>query len=285
MGIHCLFLYVGSFRNLAKKNKQKEVPRFFYIYTNGAFGANFPQNSKFMKKLFALVAILSATLLSHAQITLERTLTNIEDIRLSNFGSKVEVYPLTDSYDNLIAIGEYLILTERADDGNAQYDPTVFVQLYNLHDFSLVFSVNIEQLFGRRTYHGPFFISKNIFTTDSKFAYICVEEDDYGKNGEFKIISQDGNIITSIPYTLAGAGDPIGYLFKAGDQYKLIVHNDPDDDYTDDYDIYLLPGNGEATDINEVYAPRRNARKYIHDAQVLIENEKNIYTIQGQEIK
>ncbi len=238
-----------------------------------------------MKKLFALVAILSATLLSHAQITLERTLTNIEDIRLTNFGSKVEVYPLTDSYDNLIAIGEYLILTERADDGNAQYDPTVFVQLYNLHDFSLVFSVNIEQLFGRRTYHGPFFISKNIFTTDSKFAYICVEEDDYGKNGEFKIISQDGNIITSIPYTLAGAGDPIGYLFKAGDQYKLIVHNDPDDDYTDDYDIYLLPGNGEATDINEVYAPRRNARKYIHDAQVLIENEKNIYTIQGQEIK
>ena len=26
------------------ENKQKEVPRFFYIYTNGAFGANFPQN-------------------------------------------------------------------------------------------------------------------------------------------------------------------------------------------------------------------------------------------------
>ena len=238
-----------------------------------------------MKKLFALVALLFATLLSHAQITLERTLTNIEEIRLTNFGSKVEFFPLTDSYDNLITIGEYLILTERADDGNAQYDPTVFVQLYNLHDFSLEFSVNVEQTFGRNTYRGPYFISKNIFTTDSKFAYICVEEDDYGKNGEFKIISQDGNIITSIPYTLAGAGDPIGYLFKVGDQYKLIVHNDPDDDYTDDYDIYLLPGNGEATYINEVYAPRRNARKYIHDAQVLIENEKNIYTIQGQEIK
>ena len=26
------------------ENKQKEVPRFFYNYTNGAFGANFPQN-------------------------------------------------------------------------------------------------------------------------------------------------------------------------------------------------------------------------------------------------
>ena len=235
-----------------------------------------------MKKLFILVAFLFATLLSHAQITLERTLTNLgTEIRLTHFGSKVEVYPIENRNETPIAVGEYLVLIEYTDDGNE----TEITQLYDLHDFSLEFSVNVEQMFGRRT-EGPYFISKNIFTTDSKFAYICcVEQDDYGKNGEIKIMSQDGNIITSIPYTLAGAGDPIGYLFKVGDQYKLIVHNDPDDDYTDDYDICLLPGNGEATDINEVYAPRRNARKYIHDAQVLIENEKNTYTIQGQEIK
>ena len=231
-----------------------------------------------MKKLFILVAFLFATLLSHAQITLERTLSNLgTEIRLTHFGSKVEVYPIVDRYETPIAVGEYLVLIENTDDGNE----TKITQLYDLHDFSLEFSVNVEQMFGRGT--GPYFISKNIFTTDSKFAYICCVEQ--GKNGEIKIMSQDGNIITSIPYTLAGAGDPIGYLFKVGDQYKLIVHNDPDDDYTDDYDIYLLPGNGEATDINEVYAPRRNARKYIHDAQVFIENEKNTYNIQGQEIK
>ena len=42
---HSLFILVtGSFRNLYRENKQKEVPRFFYNYTNGAFGANFPQN-------------------------------------------------------------------------------------------------------------------------------------------------------------------------------------------------------------------------------------------------
>ena len=29
------------------ENKQKEVPRFFYNYTNGAFGANFPQNIQY----------------------------------------------------------------------------------------------------------------------------------------------------------------------------------------------------------------------------------------------
>jgi hypothetical protein len=40
-----LFILVtGSFRNLYRENKQKEVPRFFYIYTKGAFGANFPQD-------------------------------------------------------------------------------------------------------------------------------------------------------------------------------------------------------------------------------------------------
>ena len=65
VGIHCLFLYVGSFRNLAKKNKQKEVPRFFYNYTDGAFGANFPQNKmKKMKKLFYSAICLMVCLLT-----------------------------------------------------------------------------------------------------------------------------------------------------------------------------------------------------------------------------
>ena len=234
-----------------------------------------------MKKLFALVALLFATLLSHAQITLEKTLTVDDEIREYNFGSKVEVYPL--DRDPIVVGGDYLFLTERADDGNAQYDPTHFINVYNLNDYSLEFSVNVEQTFGRNTYRGPYFIAKNIFTTDSKFAYVCVDKN----QKEIKIISQEGNIIKSIPYTEGGAGIPFCYLFKTSDRYKLIVHNGSDDDgYTDNYDIYALPGDGEEkTSINEVYAPRRNARKYIHDAQVFIENEKNTYTIQGQEIK
>ena len=35
------------FQYLCLKNKQKEVPRFFYNYTNGAFGANIPQNIQY----------------------------------------------------------------------------------------------------------------------------------------------------------------------------------------------------------------------------------------------
>ena len=247
-----------------------------------------------MKKLFISVATLFATLLSHAQITLEHTLTDLQDIiSSSNFGSNVKVSPLAESFYPRVIGGDYLILTERADDGTAEYDPTFFIHVYNLNDYSLEFSVNVEQTFGRGTY-GPYFISKNIFTTDSKFAYICrtvTEVGYYGdpRKGEIKVISQDGNILASMPYTCNikehGSDQSFCYLVKVGERYKLIVENNQDDDGRYDYDIYALPGNGEATAINEVYAPRRNARKYIHDAQVLIENEKNIYTIQGQEIK
>ena len=248
-----------------------------------------------MKKLFALVALLFATLLSHAQITLEHTLTDLEDIIISsNFGSNVKVFPLDVSSYPIVIGGNYLILTEFADDGNAQYDPTVFTNVYNLNDYSLEFSVNVEQTFGRNTYYGPYLIAQNVFTTDSKFIYICrtvTEVGYYGdpRKGEIKVISQDGNILASMPYTCNikehGSNQSFCYLVKVGERYKLIVENNQDDDGRYDYDIYALPGNGEATAINEVYAPRRNARKYIHDAQVLIENEKNTYTIQGQEIK
>ena len=243
-----------------------------------------------MKKLLVLVVIIFATLLSNAQIVLEQTLTNLEDaIRMYNFGSNVKVLTV-----NVSAIGgNFLILTEDADDATAEYDPTFFINVYNLNDYSLEFSVNVEQTFGRGTY-GPYFISKNIFTTDSKFAYICRTVTEVGgwlgtpRKGEIKVISQDGNILTSMPYTCKNYdsnAESFCYLVKVGERYKLIVENNQDDDGKYDYDIYLLPGNGEATDINEVYAPRRNARKYLHNAQVLIENEKNTYTIQGQEIK
>lgn len=248
-----------------------------------------------MKKLFAIVAILSATFIANAQITLEHTLTDLQDgISLYNFGSNVEVFPIVEPFYPIVIGEDYLILTALANDGNAEYDPTVFTNVDNLNDYSLEFSVNVEQTFGRNTYDGPYLIAQNVFTTDSKFIYICrtvTEVGYYGdpRKGEIKVISQDGNILASMPYTCNikehGSNQSFCYLVKVGGRYKLVVENNQDDDGRYDYDIYALPGNGEATAINEVHAPRRNARKYIHDAQVLIENEKNTYTIQGQEIK
>ena len=98
---------------------------------------------KFMKKLFALVAFLFATLLSHAQITLEHTLTDLQDgISSYNFGRNVKVFPLVEEFYPFVIGGDYLILTEFADDGNAQYDPTVFTNVYNLCSFGISVQIN-----------------------------------------------------------------------------------------------------------------------------------------------
>ena len=42
--VFIVYSCVKVFQYLKSENKQKEVPRFFYIYTNGAFGADVPQN-------------------------------------------------------------------------------------------------------------------------------------------------------------------------------------------------------------------------------------------------
>ena len=85
---HSLFILVtGSFRNLKKENKQKEVPRFFYNYTNGAFGANFPQQLKTMKKLSLLLLTLTVCFFTacHKDIwaeleNLDQRVTKLEEL-------------------------------------------------------------------------------------------------------------------------------------------------------------------------------------------------------------
>ena len=85
---HSLFILVGrSFRNLRVENKQKEVPRFFYIYTNGAFGANFPQQLKTMKKLSLLLLTLTVCFFTacHKDIwaeleNLDQRVTKLEEL-------------------------------------------------------------------------------------------------------------------------------------------------------------------------------------------------------------
>ena len=48
-----LLILIGKvFQCLRLENKQKEVPRFFYIYTNGAFGADFPRTTSNEKTIY-----------------------------------------------------------------------------------------------------------------------------------------------------------------------------------------------------------------------------------------
>ena len=43
VGVRCLFLWMGLAGTSNWRISKGKVPRFFYIYTNGSFGANFPQ--------------------------------------------------------------------------------------------------------------------------------------------------------------------------------------------------------------------------------------------------
>ena len=63
---HSLFILVSKvYQSRGTENKQKEVPRFFYNYTNGAFGANFPtKHSITMKKIHLLLLGLTICLFS-----------------------------------------------------------------------------------------------------------------------------------------------------------------------------------------------------------------------------
>lgn len=55
---------------------------------------------------------------------------------------------------------------------------------------------------------------------------------------------------------------------------------------TTDIELYSLPGNGEATDVDEVSVPQRNiARKYINNDQVLIDSNEKTYNMKGQLVR
>ena len=103
MGIHCLFLLVGSFRNLVAKNKQKEVPRFFYNYTNGTFGANFPQTFIHMKNIFILICAVFCSVQSMAALSLvvkplsgKECITALENVgKIVYSDDSIFVYDLT----------------------------------------------------------------------------------------------------------------------------------------------------------------------------------------------
>ncbi len=115
-------------------------------------------------------------------------------------------------------------------------------------------------------------VSRNIFTTDNKVCFITVTGD--GKQG---IYNEDGQLVQLIK---EGGRDYMPYMIHVNDKYLLLLQG-----YNDAY-IYSLPGDGEATDVDEVSAPRRNnARKYINNDQVLIDSNDRTYTIQGQEVK
>ena len=205
-----------------------------------------------MKKFIFILAVLFVAIFANAQITLERT-----------FSGSIDAPIIRESI-----LGDYYIQTDKSNNT---------ITVYDANDYSVVWSLNMPNA---RAY----LFSTNIFTTDGKFACLVETKDDSKTDNtrcHLYVYDEDKNIIADL-----GTSWDHEYLnfVKVSSGYKLLVEKVAPD-YIFTTEIYSLPGNGESTDLSEVSAPRRDTRKYINNAQVLIDSNERTYTIQGQEVR
>lgn len=218
------------------------------------------------KSIFILAALFTATF-ANAQIILEHTF----DHEISA-GWGIAAFSVGYFGSDCRTIGNYLC---EKDEVNQK------LYIYDANDCSLLKTITTEE---GTNY---FFISRGIFTSDNSWSYVTFKKTttkawDIGYEAcnyyyEIKIQLEDGSVIATLS-TQTFCEDYVT-LLKVGNGYKLVVEKNKKFDY------YSLPGNGEVTDISEVSAPRRNARKYINYDQVLIDNNKRTYTVQGMEVR
>ena len=212
------------------------------------------------KSIFILAALFAATSVN-AQIT-----------KVGEVTGRLQVYT------NDMAIGN--VLYSRVINGSQ-----VSIKLYNLsgaymQEFK---TININKLAPDNEIQVEH-LSRNYFTTDGK---ICLLYHEYsGAYPDFvvekcQVIDEDGNVvydITDKPF-YEGSG-----VYNINGTYYLIMQyrvSSPNKSY-----IYALPGNGEISeDVEAPSAPRHNARKYLHNDQVLIDNNDKTYNMQGQEVR
>ena len=214
-----------------------------------------------MKKSIFIFAALFAATFASAQITLEHTFDGL-------------VWATTRYHSDVYG-----------DNSDAPYLYSYDNQQLNLYD------KNTYELYKTVSYTIPsvqypivnlWYVTKNIFTTDGKTAFIFCFEDEEGKNqGYSKIIDEDGKVVFDFNnYKLDS------YLFtliKINGQYKLLAREKKGTG-AKTY-LYSLPGNGEAQALSTASSPKQSARKVARKGQVLVETENNTYTVTGQEVK
>lgn len=217
------------------------------------------------KSIFILAALFAATL-ANAQITLEHTFD----------GTIYSKTPMgIDHYDGINT--PYLYTYDMYPNLSGQlkmYDKETY-ELYKTYSYTLP---QVEY-----PHASIVLFSCNIFTTDGKAAFIMTygSESSSGQSN-CKIIDEDGNIIFDFNNQHI-RGDVS--LLKVGNTYKLLVREATYNNPNPHSYIYSLPGTGEVTSISEASAPRKNARKYLRNDQVLIDSNDKTYTLQGQEVK
>ena len=208
-----------------------------------------------MKKSICVLAALFAATFVNAQITLEHTFDGaiwVSTTRFADIYGDNNAAPYFYSFDN-----QQLKL----------YDKTTF-ELYKTYSYTLpnVQWPRVE----------IWCVTKNIFTTDGKTAFIFNFDEEGGNSQNYcKIIDEDGRVI----YDFNNKKLASFTLVKIDGHFKLLAR-EKEDEGAKTY-LYSLPGNGDATEISTPSSPKRSARKIAREGQVLVETETNTYTLQG----
>lgn len=221
-----------------------------------------------MKKSTIILAAVVVATFANAQITLQHTFSN--EINLGwGISSSVAFALEADNY----IVGNYIFEEQNNN-----------ILIYDASDCTLL------QTFAKQDGETYAFISKGIFTTDNKWSFVVFARANTAERVDIpyepcsyyygaQVKTEDGNILATLTTKVICENQV--KLIKVGENYKLVVEND-----NGKYDYYSLPGNGEATDVDEVSAPRHNnTRKYINNAQVLIDNNERTYTMHGVEVR
>lgn len=222
-----------------------------------------------MKKFIFMIAVLFAATFANAQITLLQSDVNLvagSNVEVQRSTSRSYVFNLENV--NWFVIGDY-ILDDKTSDNLQQ---TLYI--YD-EDLILVKSFTLAQL-GVSKLEQIAFISRNIFTNNGEWAWLRLNT----VTNKHEIVTESGTILSTMDCYSSYSYLSDCILLKVRDKYLLGIKNN---NYK--YDVYSLPGNGVATDVSDVSAPRQNARKYLHKDQVLIDSNDKTYTIQGQVVK
>jgi len=205
-----------------------------------------------MKKSILIFAALFVASVSNAQITLLHTFQGMAYVTANiHFGN---------TYSPNYGYIESPYFYSFTGSGNGE----ITINLYNKNDFSLYKSIHVVPEIN--SYNHVCLVSRNLLTTDGKVCF-CLR----GYNKPSSIYNEDGQLIATI-----NGDSPI--ITQIDGQYFLISTDG------ETY-IYSLPGNGTPSAVNEVSAPRNNARKYLQKDQVFIESNDKTYTIQGQAVR
>jgi hypothetical protein len=211
------------------------------------------------KSIFILLALFAATF-ANAQITLEHTFEG-------------QLWATTRYHSDVYG-----------DNSDAPYFYSFDNQQLKLYD------KNTYELYKTYSYTIPsvqypivniWYVTKNIFTTDGKTAFIfCFDQEDGDTQDYCKIIDEDGNVV--FDFNNSKLDSYFFTLVKINGQYKLLARERGAGAKT--Y-IYSLPGNGEEQAVSTPSSLKRSARKIAHEGQVLVETDTNTFDLRGQKVK